>query len=95
MFIFNASFMMEKEMESEFLSRFNAGDGRVSRLREAGGEDASLSDVQTVAVQWEFETLEAARNWGRNGFRRMACECDNKFGEGRVMVFTSIFETWT
>ena len=101
MVIFNASFMMERELEPGFLSWFRSRcaefeqvglNRRISSLREAGGVDYKDSEAQTVAIQWEFDNLEEAREWGASQFSHMALKCEEHFESERIMVFTSIFE---
>ena len=101
MVIHNASFMMEREREGEFVEwireRLGAqvlGAGlrpALSAMREAGGIDYRDAEAQTVAFQMEFDDIESARRWGRECFADLAAAFEKDFGPN-AMVFTSLFE---
>ena len=102
MIIHNATFMIEKEREGEFVKwlaeRLDsvieppALNPRVSAMREAGGVDYRQAEAQSVAFQLEFPTLETARDWSSRKFGPLAAEFAEAFGPN-AMAFTSLFET--
>lgn len=107
MIIHNATFMVEKERESEVIlwlkgeiarmeksSDAAMGEGRnprVSAMREAGGVSHEHADAASIAFQVEFPDMAAAKIWGERSFGKMADAFTAKFGQ-QTMVFTSLFE---
>lgn len=103
MVIHNASFMMKREREGEFVVWINsklaqmdfrdwkASGPALSAMREAGGVDYCKAEAQTVAFQVEFPDVESARRWSRERFADLAAAFDEAFGPD-AMVFTSLFE---
>lgn len=105
MVIFNSTFMVRKELESDVILWLKGeiiklqgaggfGEGcnpRVSAMREAGGVSHEHADAASVAFQVEFPGISSAKEWEQSRFGTLAMEFDGKFGpEG--MVFTSFFE---
>lgn len=100
MVIHNASFMMERDREREFVDwikgelfdmGLDCGTTLLSAMREAGGVDYRDAEAQTVALQVEFDTVPEALEWRETGFMRLAEGFAAKFGP-EAMVFTSVFE---
>lgn len=99
MIIHNATFMIVKERESEFVDWFreNVGmlgelrDPRLSAMREAGGVDYRQAEAQSVAFQCEFASIGEARLWSAGRFAELAALFEERFGP-EAMVFTSLFE---
>ncbi|MDE6391725.1 MAG: DUF4286 family protein [Muribaculaceae bacterium] len=105
MVIHNATFMMEREREGEFIDWLRglvAGEGlfaeslrgrrvRLSAMREAGGVDYRQAEAQSVAFQVEFDSIEEARKWSREALPTVAARFEEHFGP-QAMVFTSVFE---
>lgn len=105
MVIHNATFMMEREKEAEFVDWLRGcvlGGGqfaeslrgrrvRMSAMREAGGVDYRQAEAQSVAFQVEFESIEDARKWSREALPSVAARFEERFGP-QAMVFTSVFE---
>lgn len=106
MIIHNASFIMERDAEADFLAwlrsccekiNWEHEPGaptalRVSAMREAGGVDYRQAEAQTVAFQLEFHTIEDAKKWSAQRFSSIAAEFEEKFGP-QAMVFVSLFES--
>lgn len=103
--IHNATFMMEREREGEFIDWLRgcvAEEGsfaeslrgrrvRLSAMREAGGVDYRQAEAQSVAFQVEFDSIEEARKWSREALPSVAARFEERFGP-QAMVFTSVFE---
>lgn len=97
--IHNATFMIEREREEEFVAWLRGGlprlgalaNVRLTSMREAGGVDYREAEAQSVALQSEFATVEAARRWSVTEFASFASRFEEAFGP-QAMVFTSIFE---
>ncbi|MDE5868731.1 MAG: DUF4286 family protein [Muribaculaceae bacterium] len=105
MVIFNSTFMLVKELESDLILwlkgeiiKLQRTGGltegchpRVSAMREACGVSHEHADTASVAFQVEFPTIEAGRQWELDNFVDVVTEFEDKFKvEG--MVFTSFFE---
>ena len=105
MVIHNATFMMEREREGEFIDWLRglvAGEEsfaeslrgrrvRLSAMREAGGVDYRQAEAQSVAFQVEFDSIEETREWSREALPSVAARFEERFGP-QAMVFTSVFE---
>lgn len=101
MFIHNATFMIEKEREQEFLKWLVARvdrlvtppalNPRLSTMREAGGLDYQQAEAQSVAFQLEFPDFGTASLWRADRFEPVAKEFAEHFGPN-AMTFCSIFE---
>ena len=102
MIIHNATFMIERERESEVIlwlkkeiaAPGHTGNGcnpRVSAMREAGGVSHKEAEAASIAYQVEFPDEKSAREWNRTIFSSLADAFILKFGQ-QTMVFTSLFE---
>ncbi|MCM1370069.1 MAG: DUF4286 family protein [Candidatus Amulumruptor caecigallinarius] len=100
MIIFNSTFMIETERESEFLKWFaanmhmlgNHSNSRLSAMREAGGTDWRHAEAHSIAWQTEFSSIRDAKKWSDEIFRPLAAEFEKHFAPNAI-VFTSLFET--
>lgn len=103
MFIYNTTFFIEHSSLDRFLAWLRpivetrlcsaGGDNpRLSRLVEVPGEGMPEGQPLGIALQVEFETIDAARIWGESSLRPVLVEFDSMFAPAAVS-FSSLFET--